>query len=162
MAKHDVLTIRLRRRVGRSVAAVAVSVMIVGCGDGSGRDVSQHEPYASLIGAEYRVVGDVNAYGITKDLGSGRIDHVTLIAAPGISGPEVLFKKAIRTGTTFHVTGIRRVFRPFDNDLQYVVQLDDSELPVGVEVEIDLLGSNEGSEGSNGWLNPAAYEKVKR
>jgi hypothetical protein len=44
-----------------------------------------------------------------------------------------------------------------DNGTEYVIELEDSELPQAVEVRIALLGGNDGGGAD---LNPRLYERT--
>jgi hypothetical protein len=76
-------------------------VFLLACANAgcSARDVSSEPPFANMIGREYRVIADVDAYGIKKNLQDKEASYVELIPRPGISGPEVAFKKQVTRAT---------------------------------------------------------------
>jgi hypothetical protein len=141
-------------RVGVASAAAALGVgSLVACSS----NLADRQPYASFIGREYRVVGDVDAYGIKEDLKDGQASYVTLIPQPGIGGPEVVFRRRIAKGTMFRIRDARRRFYVFGNGTEYIVDLMSPEVPKGLEVRIGLFRGNE--EGSVD-LNPRLYERL--
>src|SRR3989442_70080 len=71
----------------RMLCAIALSAAATGgC---SPRDISHEQPFAAMIGREYRVIGDVDAYGIKTDVRSNAVSFVDLIPL-GIAGHEIV------------------------------------------------------------------------
>ena len=138
----------------RFICALALTVGFLGCDT----SLNDRQPYAGMVGREYRVVGDVDAYGITRDLQSEAASYVTLIPLPGIGGPEVVFRRRIAKGTTFRIRSARYRFMPFDNGTEYVIDLRDSEIAQGLEVHIGLFRGNEAGPVD---LNPRLYERLR-
>jgi hypothetical protein len=115
-------------------------------------------PYSNIIGAEYRIVEEVNAYGIYKNMDRKEVSVITLIPDVGIAGPEVAFKKQISKGKTIKILSAWRENRFLTSDVYYVVAIKDSDLPPGIQIKIKL---SRGNEGVNAGLNPRVYEKIE-
>ncbi|MBS0184288.1 MAG: hypothetical protein JSS39_18030 [Nitrospira sp.] len=117
-------------------------------------------PYANLIGAEYRVVGDVVAHGIYKNLNQ-RVapSYITLVPGVGFSGPEVAFKKPIAKGQHITILSAWRERQLISWDVYYLVTLQNTDLPRDVPVQIEL---SRGNEGVDAGLNPAVYERLAK
>ncbi len=110
-----------------------------------------------MIGHEYRVIGDVDAYGIKQDLQDEDASYVTLIPPPGIGGPEVVFKRRVPAGQTFRIRRAMRRFVLLDNGTEYVIDLQGSDLPQDIEVRLALMRGNESGEAD---LNPPLYQRL--
>ena len=110
-----------------------------------------------MIGREYRIVGDLDAYGIKYEDRDISASYVTLIPPPGIGGPEVAFTKRLPKGQTFRITAATRRFRFLTNGIDYVVELNGSDLPQGLDVRIALFRGNESGDTD---LNPRLYQRV--
>ena len=147
------MTPRRQRRIVLFAMAF-LSGVCVGC---STRDVSGEPAFAKVIDDEYRIVGDVDAYGIKKDLNDREAAFVELIPPPGISGPEVVFKKRLTKGQTFRIRSVRRRFALFENGIEYVVDLRDPDLRQGIEVRIALMRGNKSGPAE---LNSKLYQRL--
>lgn len=114
--------------------------------------------YGQIVGAEYRIIEAVDAYGIYEDLDKKVISYITLIPGVGISGPEVAFKKRIPKGQRITVMSAWRERKLLHSNVYYVIALQDTDLPRGIQVRIDL---SRGNEGVGAELNQRVYEKIK-
>ena len=117
-------------------------------------------PYAKIIGAEYRIVGDVSAYGIYERVGDRKVlSYVTLIPGVGIGGSLVESKGPIVKGQHIKILSAWRMhLLGFTRDVYYLVKFQDADLPHDVPVRIDL---SRGNEGVDAGLNPGIYERLR-
>jgi hypothetical protein len=109
-----------------------------------------------MIGREYRIIGELYAYGVRQDLQDTDASFVTLTSL-GISGPEIVFKRKLPIGQTFRIRGAMYRFVLLDNGNEYLIEMPGADLPQGVEVRLPLLGGNGNSDGE---LNPQLYQQV--
>jgi hypothetical protein len=130
-----------------------------GCARPSVVEVTQTSPYVQVVGTEYRVIAEVDAYGIYEDLDKKVISYITLIPGVGIGGPEVAFRKRISKGQKITLLSAWRERKILHSDVYYVIALQDADLPRDVQVRIEL---SRGNEGVNAELNPRVYERVRR
>ena len=117
-------------------------------------------PYAKIIGAEYRIVGDVSAYGIYERVGDRKVlSYVTLIPGVGIGGSLVESKGPVVKGQHIKILSAWRMhLLGFTRDVYYLVKFQDADLPHDVPVRIDL---SRGNEGVDAGLNPGIYERLR-
>lgn len=131
-----------------------------GCTKPSAVELTLTSPYTQVVGTEYRVIAEVDAYGIYEDLDNRKvISYITLIPGVGISGPEVAFKKRISKGQKITVLSAWQKRMLLNNYVYYVVALQGADLPHYVPVRIDLI---RGNEGVGAELNPRVYERITR
>jgi hypothetical protein len=130
--------------------------MFVGAIAACSSDISSDPVVAAMIGREYRIVGDVDAYGIKADRRDTKVSFVELIPL-GIGGPEVVFRQRLPKGQTFRIHAARHQFKPFENGIEYVIELQDSELPSDIEVRLALTRGNGSGDAD---LNPRLYQRV--
>jgi hypothetical protein len=114
-------------------------------------------PYKKIIDTEYRIVGEVNAYGIYEDLDKKKLSYITLIPGVGIAGPEVAFKRRIANGQRLKVVSAWQEHKLISNDVYYLVLIQDSGLPGDIQIRLEL---SRGNEGGNGELNPHFYKRL--
>lgn len=121
------------------------------------KDISSEPRSKSTIGTRYEVVGAVDAYGIRRT-SQAPVDEITLIPPPGIAGPEVGFRIPVRPGSTVAVRKVIRTNRAIDPEMNLVVELEGTPMPVAVPVSIELFRGNEGK----GYLqlNPKIYRRL--
>ena len=144
--------------IGRLVCLIWISTSSA-CAENAVDELTFTSPYASIIGAEYRIVEEVNAYGIYKNMDRKEVSIITLIPGVGIAGPEVAFKKQISKGQTIKILSAWREHRFLTSDVYYLVALQDADLPRGIQVKIKL---SRGNEGVGAELNPRVYERITR
>ena len=141
------------------IVLCACAAMLAGCScEVTYADVSHHKEYRNVVGTRYEVVGEVDAYGIGRHP-RAPADYITLIARPGIAGPEVVFEAPVPKGATITVTKVFQTNRiVFESGLTLEVELHGAGLPLRGWTLIDL---NRGSEGPGpAGLNPAVYRKL--
>ncbi|MGH8441735.1 MAG: hypothetical protein ACRETF_02405 [Nevskiaceae bacterium] len=125
--------------------------------DDNDRQLGSNSPYAQVVGAEFQIAGEVNAYGVYEgDLARRQLSYVTLIPGVGIAGPEIAFKIKMPKGARLKVLSAWRESGVLSHDVYYVVALSDSGLPQGTPVRIELSRGND----ANGSLNQKVYERV--
>jgi hypothetical protein len=122
-----------------TLCAFAVCVCAAAC---STTDITGDPSVADMRGREYRIVGEVDAYGVKAELDDKEASFVELIPL-GISGPEILFKKRLPRGQTFRIRKARRAFKPFENGIEYVVELSTPDWPPDLEVFVRDAGQRE-------------------
>jgi hypothetical protein len=146
-----------RKRYALLFALAVLAGAGAACSTDEGIDVSREPEFAAMIGREYRIVGDVDAYGIKNEDRDSSAAYVTLIPPPGISGPEVAFTKRLPKGLTVRIAAAKHRFRAFTNGTDYVVELNGSDLPPGLEVRIALFRGNQSGDTD---LNPRLYQRI--
>lgn len=134
-------------------------LILSGCTKPSVVELTLTDPYAHIVGIEYRVIAEVNAYGIYEDMDRKSISFIELIpTSVVISGPEVAFKNRIAKGQKIRVLSAWRERKLLHSNVYYVIALQDEGLPRDIQIRIDLSRGNEG-EGAE--LNPRIYERIK-
>lgn len=157
--RHASNTRRLRWLRGVRLSLVWIlATLTVACATEL-RDLSTVAPYSGMIGHTYRVVGDVDAYGVRKHNSDEQAAHIVLIPRyPGVAGPEVAFIRPLPRGQTFRIVGAWIRDTAIDDTRFYVVELRENSVLPMVPVQLSLHGGN---ESTNGELNPQYYERVK-
>jgi hypothetical protein len=116
-------------------------------------------PYARLVGTEYRIVGDVDAFGIYAR-SEKKLDFIDLIPGVGIAGREVAFRRRVPHGQIVRILSAWQQPQFLDVKVVYfLVALDGSELPRDIPVELALARGNEGVGAD---LNAEIYERIKK
>lgn len=128
------------------------------CAERTVNELTFTSPYATVVGAEYRVVGEVDAYGIFENLDNRKTaTYITLIPGVGIAGPEVAFKHRIPKGQSIRILSAWRKRNFLSSDVYYLVALQYSDLPGNVPIRIEL---SRGNEWAGAGLNPNIYERL--
>lgn len=138
------------------------SIMIAtstACAEKADNELTFTSPYSNDIGAGYRIVGEVNAYGIYQDLNKKELSYITLIPGVGIGGPEVAFRKRIPKGQTIKILSVWQKHMFLQSEIYYLVAIEAADLPKDVKIQIELSRGNEipGRE-----LNPSIYERIAK
>jgi hypothetical protein len=123
------------------------------------KELTFTSPYANFIGTEYRIVAEVNAYGIYENLDKKVVSFIDLIPGVGIAGPEVALKRRIAKGQIIKILSAWREYKLLYSDVYYSVALQDTDLPRDVQVRIEL---SRGNEGVDAGLNPDVYERLAK
>ena len=147
-------------RTIRAWTCLCVVLAGVACRSPS-EEITSTKPYADLIGTRYSVVDDhLDAYGVYESLNNRTVSFVELIPIrPGIAGPEIAFRRNVPKGQVIRVLSAWRQFVLFDSGVYYLVELENSDLSLGVPVR---LGLSRGNEGGGADLNPAIYRKLPK
>jgi hypothetical protein len=121
-------------------------------------------PYTGLIGTEYRVVGDVKAYGIYEGADQKKLAFVTLIPGVGIGGREVAFGREVKRGQVIRL--LSAWHRPVlgASDIYYLVAAEGTNWSFGdwdrdVPIRVELM---RGNEGVGPELNTAIYRRIEK
>lgn len=142
------------------IGRIICLILIAASSACAARDVDEltfTTPYANIIGTEYRTVAEVNAYGIYKNLDKKEVSFITLIPGVGIAGPEVAFVRKIAKGQYIKILSAWRKHKLLNDDVYYVVALQDTDSPRDVQIQIEL---SRGNEGVDAGLNPSIYERL--
>ena len=149
--------------IGNSFIGRIVCIMLIAassaCGKPAVEELTFTSPYANFIGAEYRLVGEVNAHGIYENL-EHRVAPSYIVLIPGvvgIAGREVAFKRPIAKGKTIKILSAWREHTLLYSHVYYLVTLQDTDLPRDVQVQIRLYG---GKEEMDAGLDPGVYERL--
>ena len=141
------------------IICVILLIAVSGCSKPTVIDLTLTKPYAQLVGAEYRLITEVDAYGIYENLDRKKISFIEFIPGVGIAGPEVAFKKRIAKGQIITILSAWQERKLFHSDVYYVIALREGSLPRDIQLRIGLSRGNEG-EGAE--LNPRVYERITR
>lgn len=147
-----------KRHISQFVCLLWLTVF-GGCAKPAMIELTRTSPYAQIVGTEYRIVAEVDAYGIYEDLDKKVISYIELIPGVGIAGPEVAFRKRIAKGQKITVLSAWRERKLLYSDVYYVIALQGADLPPDIQVRIDL---SRGNEGVGAGLNQRVYERITR
>ena len=115
-------------------------------------DISGRQPYADVIGREYRVVGNVIAVAWNDFPDKETLLSIALISPPGSANRFVSWTVPLKQGQVVRITGARRQFDWLGFGLWYVVSLPGMDWPKGVPVKIGM--------DSEGAPDPKLYELI--
>jgi hypothetical protein len=146
------------RHVNRWTCLIALFALAA-CQTGPGEEISSTKPYADLIGATYRVIGDLYAYGVYGSLNNRTVRYIDLVPHSDVSGPEYAFRRKVREGGVIKILSAWQEFILFESGIYYVVALEESDLPKGIPVRVALRRDNQGAGAD---LNPAIYRRLSR
>ena len=146
--------------MGRIVCMMLIATSSA-CVKLSVEELPSTSPYAKIIGVEYRVVGDVSAYGIHERVDGRKIlSYITLIPGVGIGGSLVESMGPIVKRQHIKLLSVWRMhLLGFTQDIYYLVMLKDTTLRNDVPIQIKL---SRGNEGVDAGLNPAVYERLAK
>ncbi len=133
----------------RTLVVMLAMCFLVGCEVRKYIDVSEQEPYRSVLGYKFKSNIDLLAIGVTFDQNyKGDADYVFLMARPGISGPQVKFEKTLPKGAEFKVVGVLKSDRIFGSRLLYVVKYPEDhsleKYPLVIKIFDDIESPNKG------------------
>lgn len=132
-------------------------VALAGCQLGVHEEVTSKKPYADLIGAKYSLVGEgLYAYGVYESSSNRTVRFVELIPLH-IAGSEIAFKRTVPKERVIKILSAWRHHKLLETLIYYVVAVENSDLPEGVPVWLEL---SRGNEGVGVDLNPAIYKRV--
>jgi hypothetical protein len=127
-----------------------VSVFLLqGCVSQKYKDVSDEEQYKALLGMEFKSKIELLGIGITFDANYNQeVDYIFIMPKPGVTGPEVVFKKRLAKGVNFKLVGVLESDGLFNNRIFYVIKFIDnkffSKYTVIVKVFDDISNQNKG------------------
>jgi hypothetical protein len=128
-----------------------------GCMEVKLTDVSNKPKNKHLIGTQYRIIGNLDAYGIRKH-SRAPVDYITLVPPPGFDGYEVDFCVRLEHGSVITVAKVMKTNRWLDGRDAFIVTIEGTEMPVDAEIRLELNRGNEGDGRLQ--LNPAIYRKI--
>ena len=102
--------------------------------------------------------GQRGELGVPWELDNRTVSY-TLVPPPGAAGPEYAFSRPVPKGQIITILSAWQQFIPFMSGVYYLVELEQSDLPQGVPVRLDLY---RGNEGDGVELNPAIYRKLPK
>ena len=139
---------------------LCVVLTLTACQEGAGEEITARKPYADLIGAKYSVVADnLVAYGIYSSLDTQTIGYV-MLKPGGASGPEIAFRRNVPKGQVIRILSAWRRFILFESGVYYVVAIENSDLPQGIPIRLEIYKGANGGVGAD--LNPAVYKKLPK
>jgi len=94
----------------RLCVVAAFAGAIGGC---SSSDISSEPLVAPMVGRQYRIIGDVYAYGIKAKLADQEASFISLVPR-ALTGPEVAFQRRLPIGQVFRIRAVRRQFVLFE------------------------------------------------
>ena len=140
-----------------SLLVVFATMPLVACSE-QREDISRSEQYRSMVGAEFRVVEAVAAYGIYRYPQQDEVLYATIIPGVGIAGPEIAYKKDVPKGTVLSIQKVVKIGRLLGSRIDYIVVANNDSLPKDVEVHVEMRRGNEGNGLS---LNSSIYVRIK-
>ncbi len=144
----------------RGNVSIVIAALAIVCGSGgacSTDDVRDEPQVVAMIGHEYQIVGEVYAYGVKAKLPADEASFVELIPLE-ITGPEVAFRARLPKGQTFRIASARRDVQLFGRSVEYLLELQNSDLPSGIEIRLGLTRGNEHGAAD---LNPQLYQRIR-
>ena len=149
-----------RRVLFASIASLAVITGLESCSGGNPEELTYAEPYKDLVGSKYRVVADdLYAYGTYRSRTDKSLSDITLIPGVGIAGSEIAFRKPIPKGQILRIQSAWRKPILFGSIVYYIVEVEHSDFPGNVPVEIELARGNQGIGAD---LNPRVFRKIEQ
>ena len=150
---------RSRLAAVRVGTCVCVMMVIAACQFGPDEEITSKKPYSDLIGAEYRVVSDqLHAYGVYESLNNRTVNFVELVPLE-LGGPEFAYERPVPKGQNIKLLSAWRHSSTLRTRIYYLVALEDSDLPEGVPVRLELSRGNEGGDAD---LNPSIYNRIEK
>lgn len=105
-------------------------------------DVSQEPEYAPYINSSYSLNANMLIYGVNLPPGYGEDINVYTITPdiPGMTGPEIITKERLSSGTTLRIQSVRRSTNhlPGGQDIDAIVEIQSYKKSGDVPVVIDL------------------------
>ncbi|WP_156812176.1 hypothetical protein [Idiomarina xiamenensis] len=112
-----------------------------------------------FYGKEITLKSDIIAHGITLSTNySGDVDYVVLMPEPGFNGPEVKFRKLIRSGVDFIITGKYFKKSMFGYDYYFLVT---SRNEIGINNWKIFIKYEKNRENKNLGLDISTYKENK-
>ena len=101
-------------------------------------DISDNLSYADLIGKVYRTNVRMDLHGIKYDLRSDTIDFYSIVAPPGIGGPEILPQGKLPIGSLLKIKKIIQLAPSLFSgpSIRHVVEILDNKSFKNLEAEI--------------------------
>lgn len=125
------------------------------------KDISASPEYKHVVGAKFRTLQELIAYGVTTDANyARRVDFITLWAPPGFSGPEVVTVDSLPRNSTLQVVGVARYPRPWPSEVHYIVRVMDERAPTfTAPIRVQKKGS---ATDRNLGLDSALFRRIEK
>lgn len=133
-----------------------IFLQISACSKQKFKDVSSYPEFKDKIGLQYKVIGNLDAYGI-REHSKSEVEYITLIPPPGIAGSEVGFEIPVAEGAKVAIVKALKSNRMFVSNITFIVFIEGMDFPKNILVRIDLFRGNEGEK--EGDLNKKIYQK---
>jgi len=142
----------------RAWTCLCVVLLLAACSVGPGENISSTKPYADLIGAKYIVVADnLRSYGVYESVDDkSTISFVELLPLE-LKGPEFAFRRNVPKGQVITILSVWRHLILLESGVYYLVAVENSDLPQGIPIRLEL---SRGNEGVGADLNPAVYSRL--
>jgi hypothetical protein len=115
-------------------------------------EITHQEPYASFVGREYRVVGDVRALAWNDFPDKAKILSISLMGPPGARNRFVSYEIPLKRDQRLRIISAWQQFALVEFARHYVVSVPDGGLPGGVPVTMSVKG--------DGVPDPRLYEPM--
>ncbi len=152
-----------RTLVTRTFVWMAIA-LAPACLQSPSTQLGPESPYSGQIGTEYRVVGDVKAYGIYEGADQKKLAFITLIPGVGIGGREVAFKRKVEHGQVIRLLSAWHGPVLGGSGVDHLVAAEGTDWAHGdwdrdVPIRVELMRGNEdvGPE-----LNTAIYRRIEK
>jgi len=128
---------------------LVAAAFLIACEPKKYIDVTDQEPYSSVVGYNFKAKKALLAIGVTFDPNyKGDADYIFLMSRPGISGPEVTFRKTLPDNVQFRVVGILKSDWLHGGRTMYQVEFPNNQMlgdaPILIDAVGDITGSNKG------------------
>jgi len=132
----------MKHIIFKLILIISLAINISGCYFVSFEDVSSLSNYSQYVGKNYKSQSPTIIYRVSFDLNyKPEPSHYVIKSPPGFSGPEVISRKELPTGTTFEVLKVFKCtncFLDFKERVKLIVKLTSTELFNDREVEINI------------------------
>lgn len=140
----------------RLLAIVAIVGVCSSCVGVEMEDVSGDPKYSKIIGKRFKLKKDLWATGITLDPNYGKkIDYYVLVPGVGFTGPEVVHRFLLKSGTIIEIVGVYKTTSTLSKRIIYLVKEIGTNQIEGKEIRIKAKGHS-----NNYGLDEDIYEEV--
>lgn len=154
---QSAVNVQFPARAGQWICTFFVLLILIACQVGAGRRITS-KPYTDLIGARYRVDSEtLYAYGVYESLNDRKVTFIELVPL-NIAGSEIAFRHRIAKGQIIRIVSAWRHLSLLESGVYYVVDVENSDLPSGIPIRLEL---SRGNQGAGGDLNPAIYTRLR-
>lgn len=142
----------------RITALVICCFATVSCGEITMEDISSNPEYATIIGKKIRAKTELWATGVTLDQNyKKQIDCIVLVPGVGFTGPEVISRGRVKTGSVFGIAGVLKTKSIINPTKYYLVKEVGSNTYKDIPMWVMIPGAIK--DGNYG-LNESVYEKI--
>lgn len=120
------------------LSLLTLATCLVGC-RAKYEDVTSEQEFASLVGKSFVVKGDWIIHGVS-DSYDPPIDYFVITPRPGFTGPEVLSRRSMTSGTILRVDAVRRCTNCVPSSVRFLVSISEMKSPSApIFVDVDDL-----------------------